>query len=319
MPPPTASDPHIHHFVRWGGLGLTAVAVAYFCVHAARNWSELTALQWNGSGLAALFAGLGLYVVLLGTAPLAWFALLRGVGETPRYIQVLTISLLSQFAKYIPGNVAHHIGRVALARGFGLSTGKVIVTMTIETGWVVFTGATVGLFAVLLRAPVLLDGGGMVPGIWQIAIAGMVGALVPVAAAWLLDRWQPGPLRRMLGAAAIRPPVPHALLACFGAQCALFLLMGAMLHLLASWLLGLAGADYWLATGVFAVAWVAGFIVPGAPGGLGVREAILIAGLGPVYGEPGAVAVALLLRALSTIGDGIGFLGGLVARRAARL
>lgn len=31
--------------------------------------------------------------------------------------------------------------------------------------------------------------------------------------------------------------------------------------------------------GIEAAAWLVGFVVPGAPGGLGVREAVLIAGL----------------------------------------
>jgi hypothetical protein len=31
-------------------------------------------------------------------------------------------------------------------------------------------------------------------------------------------------------------------------------------------------------TGLFAVAWISGFIVPGAPAGLGIREAILVTG-----------------------------------------
>jgi len=60
---------------------------------------------------------------------------------------------------------------------------------------------------------------------------------------------------------------------------------------------------------------VAGYIIPGAPGGLGVREAILVAALGPVYGEGTAVALAIIYRVCSITADGLAFLIGLILRR----
>jgi uncharacterized membrane protein YbhN (UPF0104 family) len=54
---------------------------------------------------------------------------------------------------------------------------------------------------------------------------------------------------------------------------------------------------------VFAASWLVGFITPGAPGGIGVRETALILGLTPAAGEPLSVAVALLARIMSLIGD----------------
>ena len=313
---PAAGRPaRVRSLLRWGGIVLTVAATAFLCVHAANNASDLAALEWNDFGAEAIGAALGVYGVMLVVGPVAWFMLLRGVGETPRYLEVLCISLLSQFAKYVPGNIAHHIGRLALARDRGLGTANVIVTMTVETGWVVFTGATIGVLALLTGAPAVLDG---VPAFWRIACAGAVGALAPLAGAWLLGRWRPGPLRRLLGTAAVELPTIRALLGCFGVHAVLFLLMGGVLYLLAHQLFGLAGADYWLSTGIFAVAWVAGFIVPGAPGGLGVREAILVAALGPLHGEAAALAIAVLLRALTMAGDGLGFMSGLALRWASR-
>ena len=108
----------------------------------------------------------------------------------------------------------------------------------------------------------------------------------------------------------------RVLLGCFAIYLVNYLLMGAILYLLASELFGQAEADFWLLTGIFAVAWIAGFVTPGAPGGLGVREAILVASLGPLYGEGTAVALALTLRAVTTAGDGLGFLVGLAAHAA---
>ena len=54
---------------------------------------------------------------------------------------------------------------------------------------------------------------------------------------------------------------------------------------------------------IFSLAWVAGFIIPGAPGGIGVREVVLIFFLSPIIGEPEGIAVAIALRFVTLLGD----------------
>jgi uncharacterized membrane protein YbhN (UPF0104 family) len=57
----------------------------------------------------------------------------------------------------------------------------------------------------------------------------------------------------------------------------------------------------WLAG--FALAWTAGLVVPGAPGGLGVFEAVLLLRMGVALPEAPLLAVALLYRLLVTLTD----------------
>jgi uncharacterized membrane protein YbhN (UPF0104 family) len=54
---------------------------------------------------------------------------------------------------------------------------------------------------------------------------------------------------------------------------------------------------------VYAMAWLFGTLVTGAPGGFGVREAVLTFALGPVVGHANASALAILLRFVTTSGD----------------
>lgn len=55
-------------------------------------------------------------------------------------------------------------------------------------------------------------------------------------------------------------------------------------------------------------AWLAGFVTPGAPSGLGVREAVLMLGLKPYLGEAMSLWAALMLRLMALIGDVLFFL-----------
>ena len=57
----------------------------------------------------------------------------------------------------------------------------------------------------------------------------------------------------------------------------------------------------WMAA--FALAWATGLVVPAAPGGLGVFEAVLLLRLGSSVPEPALLAVALSYRLVVTLAD----------------
>jgi hypothetical protein len=63
-------------------------------------------------------------------------------------------------------------------------------------------------------------------------------------------------------------------------------------------------ASVWLAR--FALAWTAGLVVPGAPGGLGVFEAVLLLRMGVALPEAPLLAVALSYRLIVTLTDLLG-------------
>lgn len=151
------------------------------------------------------------------------------------------------------------------------------------------------------------------------AALGVAAATIPLAAIWLIRSARFGSLHRQLGIDRMRLPGLRPLLICFALYAVNLLILGAILQLLASAMTEGNEARFWLLTGVFAIAWVAGFLTPGAPGGLGVREAIMVALLGPVYDPGTALALAVTLRIVSTAGDGVGFVVGLLLRRYTNL
>ena len=106
-----------------------------------------------------------------------------------------------------------------------------------------------------------------------------------------------------------------AWLTCIGCNWASFVLLGLCAALLARAFFG-AAAPFPRLAGVFAAAWVAGFVTPGAPAGLGVREAVLAGGLRPIYGPEVALALPLLFRMVTVTGDGVAFALGTLLRRS---
>jgi uncharacterized membrane protein YbhN (UPF0104 family) len=90
-----------------------------------------------------------------------------------------------------------------------------------------------------------------------------------------------------------------------------FLLLGLSLRLVAG-SLSQEPLPLSLSVAVFAAAWIAGLVTPGAPGGLGVRESAITLGLAPILGGSTGLAVALLHRGVSVLGDVISFGVGLL-------
>ena len=79
--------------------------------------------------------------------------------------------------------------------------------------------------------------------------------------------------------------------------------MGIASDILAQGLFGVRDHHIGLLTGTFAIAWVAGFLTPGAPAGLGVREVILLKVLGNFYGTGVAAGITISLRVITLIAD----------------
>jgi uncharacterized membrane protein YbhN (UPF0104 family) len=83
-----------------------------------------------------------------------------------------------------------------------------------------------------------------------------------------------------------------------------FLLTGGLLALLFYVVATPVGINTMLQIiAAYSAAWMIGYITPGAPGGIGVREALLVVSFGQVADEPQALLIVLLFRLITAIGD----------------
>jgi|GEM_PF-1574434 len=229
-------------------------------------------------------------------------------GEGPSLRAVLVVCALGQAGKYVPGNVGQYLGRAVLARRHGVSLRDSAFTLLLETAGLILAAAACGALA---------GGASFAPG-GRIALLAVAAVAAPCLlligvrwlAPWLRDRL-PAAWREKLGTGPLPVPSAATLTACLALYVLSFCSGGGAVHLLARGLFAVPPGAWTLAVPAFALSWVAGFVTPGAPGGLGVREALLVAGTAPVYGPGPALSVALALRVVTVLGDGLAFLLGL--------
>jgi len=283
-------------------------AVAYLGYELWSSWGEVRAIPWS-SGTSFFFVALvvTLHVAVTLFDGFAWGWLLRRLGVDAATRQAVSVFAVAQFGKYLPGNVAQHVGRVAFARKAGWSISRVVVSMLLENGFAAGTCALVVSVALVGKL------GGVAHAEHSTPLLGalVVGFVAGVVVAQRLLASPPAFVRTRL---ALGEPVVLSA-STLGTYLAVNLIslaaLGASFTLSLRSLGPLTVQPLWFVPAAAMAAWLFGYIVPGAPAGLGVREAGLVALLGPMLG-PGVVATAALVwRIASLAGDCAVFVIGL--------
>lgn len=254
-----------------------------------------------------------LYLSAYCTFALAWKAVLAALRTRLPVRLAAGIFATAQFGKYLPGNVAQHLGRVIIAKSHGVPATPVVASMLLEAGLIVLASLVLGIPEFLSWIPTL-----GLEGLWDQTWARLGGCVVVVLVVVIASRLQY--TRRLLAPLRTaprqlpRPSMPSV------AQAFALILVGLALSATALAVLDpkfrLIGYDA-LPTviSIFCASWVLGFFTPGAPAGLGVRELILSIGLTPLVGQEVALAITICFRFVSTLSDAIVFGTGLLLLR----
>ncbi|MEN9213917.1 MAG: hypothetical protein Q6J44_05800 [Gloeomargarita sp. DG02_4_bins_56] len=259
-----------------------ALVLGFLGRKLGQSWGEVQHLPWQPQLLAWwLAAG------LVTTAAHLWAGWLWGwslgwLGYPVASRWAVPLYVRTNLAKYIPGNVWHFYGRIQAAQTQHIPAPIVMVSILLE--------------ALLLAATALLLGVTRWQGWrWPLVVLGLVllgihPRCLNRVLAWVGRRQrQDTPLPPLRGY-----PLPLLL----GALAFISLRGLGFLLVLGTWVSLTWGALPHL-TGAFGLAWLLGFIIPLAPGGLGVFEATLTAGLTGIVPTATVLAAAVGYRLVS--------------------
>jgi len=316
-----------------GGLRpwITLASLGFVLAALLSHGRQLLRLGLDPQGWLWLLLGLGLSLLSVVANGLAWRVLLGWLGQRPEgTAAVVADYMVTNLRKFLPGGIWHLAARVE-----GLRQGNAGLAAPLGTS----TALVAVLLDPLLAATAALALASL--GGWQ----GGLGLLCLLPLGLLNPRWLEPLLLRLerrkardlqlesVPAGADGPPTaspaaPAApltmprlpgypwqpllaegafvLLRFAGFACCVW---AFDLQLSLSWPTWLAG---------FSLAWTVGLVVPGAPGGLGVFEAVLLLRLGGLLGAAPLLAVALSYRLVATLADVLGALLADLDSRPAR-
>jgi len=206
-------------------------------------------------------------------------------GWYPKYIETLGVYGLSSLGKYIPGGVWHFVGRFGVYKINGLSAKASTRAMILENIWLLSSAVATGVIGVFLTRFDLIAGILNLPDRQWLAIAFTLVAM----GLWLV------------ALALVHKTMRHhtkndipSIFVVAGAGLLLWTFIGSSFFVMFHEFPPSAAP---LFIGGYAVSWAVGYVALFAPGGLGIREAVLAF----VFSNIAAVELIAVFAAMNRI------------------
>ncbi|MEX2104009.1 MAG: lysylphosphatidylglycerol synthase domain-containing protein [Bacilli bacterium] len=252
-----------------------------------------------------------IYALLIVLMAFVWKLILEFIiGERIGFITTFVVYSKSNIGKYLPTNTMHFVARNIIGNKRGWKHSDIAFSSLLETVLVLFTGTILALLFNYTDFSRFLNKKYNDMNNGYYALIGILLLTVTVISAiWLLlkNKVMWNRFKQILTKSFLLVSTKTVIL--YSIQ---FMLMGLLLFFLLN-INTNGNHSYVLAfkvISVYSLAWIVGFIFPGSPGGIGVREATLVLLLSPIFGESNALISIVLHRLITILGDGVAFLIG---------
>jgi uncharacterized membrane protein YbhN (UPF0104 family) len=303
--PPTDSPPQ----GGWplGTIVRSAVVLALFAglaIALGGGWERLREYEWQLEPWAVGLALLTMVVAAI-VAAVCWLAVARAFGAPLATLPALRIYSTSNLGKYLPGKVLHAFARVYFAQQHGLSLSMATTTVVIDV--VLYVAA--GLLLVVVALPTVANRLAELDGrlVSALALAGVVVGLAALHPAVLNRVFI---LARRIMPTRTFPTIDVG----YGTILKIFVLY------IVVWMLNGLGLFFSVRAvypefasagalpvlwGAYALSYLSGLLMPLAPAGLGVREALMALLLAQLVPWPAATAASVLVRVVQVVAEGL--------------
>jgi hypothetical protein len=266
---------------------------------------------------AALLGSVALFVAANMLAGVNWNDMLAYFSKkTVKLKDSFPVYSKSNLCKYLPGNIGHYVSRQVFGVSLGVGHRQLAISSILE----VFDSAFSALLlsAALSWNKIFDVSRELFPNLNVGAGAAIV--FISGAAVFALSRavFREAKFFSDLAALAQDRRFWFLLARITLRNTVCFLVNGAMLTLFMRTSVPLDYSSVVVIVTASAVSWLAGFVTPGAPGGVGVREGVLLLMLSPHFPGEVVLASAALCRISMVLGDVLSFSLGLFVRHICR-
>ncbi len=286
--------------LRWLILGGTLFFIAKTLKD---NWLQVTDIRIDGVGWSIIAVATGITLLAHTWAGWIWTWVLNELNQPVPTSYFIQVYLKTNIAKYLPGNVWHHYGRIVAAKNAGVTAGAATLSVLLEP----LLMATAALITIVMLGGLTAYSNSIELRILQ--ILGLIGVLCILHPRFLnpilsfVKKLKPKKSDRndTTSLSLRRYPLTPLL-----GELAFLGLRGTGFILTLFALAPLQGSQIPLLLGAFSFAWLLGLIVPGAPGGLGVFEATALALLQSHFPAALVISAICLYRLISIIAETAG-------------
>ncbi|MBD2212143.1 UPF0104 family protein [Nostoc linckia FACHB-104] len=268
------------------------------------HWQEVTNIEIDAPGWAILAIATGVTLLAHTWAGWIWTWILKELNQPVVSIQLIQVYLKTNIAKYLPGNIWHHYGRIVAAKNATGSTGAATLSVVLEP---LLMAAAALIIVLVFGTQLTAANTNILLLILQfLCLAAVLCALHP----WFLNpaihfvhKLKAKKLDRQASDSSSNLGIERYPIRPLLGELGFLGLRGAGFILTLFALGPLSAEQIPLLLGAFSLAWLLGFVVPGAPGGLGVFEATAIALLQNHFPAAVVISAIALYRLISIIAE----------------
>ncbi len=277
---------------------LALIAIAFVSEQLYESWQKIAEFEFNQKILGVLFASAIIYAVSGFLLSSAWNQILFSLHPHTLNKKIIqSIYAKSILAKYIPGNVLQIAGRHVMTYQLGIPHQPLAYASLLEIFGLVSAAASISLIgsSVFGLTTNLIN-------LQQVSL--IIVIFIPVLALLFLLIQRYAKVKKPELAKIFSIKFYLNLLIIYLKYIVFFLCAGSILVILVYYFDGMFSEYQTAALFVcFSISWLAGFITPGAPSGIGIRETLLILFIEKIMLLEHAAVIAVLFRMITIAGD----------------
>lgn len=288
-----------------------SLSLIYFFSFFLKNFDKNNLPNLEIDALPFFVLSIFMVVLSILIASVLWHILLKASYQKINLSSSISLFLISQFGKYIPGNIAHFAARASMAKNINIPVAVSLNIIFLEIIWMIAVASLLSLYALyaLYQPSQSLSFDDLF--IKWLPIVGLMFFLLPWVAIELINRFFKKMFFNLFKIKKLKPPQFWV-----GGISIIFLViyfftLASVLKIESLVFFQVNNLSFFTCVSIFTLSWLAGFLIPGAPAGLGVREAVLVTFLILWMNPFSAASLALLIRLTTTLGDAAAFLLGL--------
>ena len=299
----------IKKLINYIGNAITVVALIFLLFSITKldiNFSEICSVKalFVYGLLASIILAINVYLMAF-----AWNINLSYLSDQKvNYLKSARVYSKANIGKYIPGNVMHFVERNLFLKCQSLSQMDIAVSTIIEIAGQVFVAIIISVVLSFNELKSVITNYISKEYLIVVILLTVVLLIVLVLLYKKNDKIQLV-IKRLLNKKFLLVLLKVFII--YGVVFILngFLMVGVFRFILCT---ELSIQQIMMIVSFFILAWLIGFVVPGAPGGLGVREAVILFLLGGVLKRDIVLLAAMIYRLMSILGDVLAYLISMV-------
>jgi glycosyltransferase 2 family protein len=294
--PQTKSSMNIRSLIKTV-LGIAAIVFMFY--YLFQNWGMLRTYNWDFNIWKLLLSIVLLWIALASTVFIYRLIFKELAGAQISYLQTFRVINITNIGRYLPGKLWSVVGLIFYTSEYGINKK--------QTTLAVITNEVAGKASGLVLGICYFFFSDSLKGYLPAMIILLVGCMI-VIHPWVLDKIINTGLR-IFKKQTIEIEFSYWSILKF----VLIFIISWLLHSLAFYVLvnsmaPLGSVNLIKFATILPLCWVIGYIILLAPGGLGVREAMLVVMLGEFLPKEVALAIAVIQRLWFTAVEGINVL-----------